>query len=148
MAALGMSVLYVALALPLAGPTARSLFGVEPGDVWSGPPVPSEPLRAISEALAAEGAGGVAEEALLDLCLADPAVRVVLVRHRAERGTLAERLGTLLRQGAGRWAGEHYLAASALAHPRALEVLLAAGPRETEDAAARIAEHFEFGAPL
>jgi hypothetical protein len=50
--------------------------------------------------------------------------------------------------GAGRWTGEHYLAASALANARALELLLAAGPDQMENAIARIAAHLEYGALL
>lgn len=146
--AAGMSLLYAAVSLPLAGPAARSLFGVEPGESAGGPLPPAEPLRQISAALAAEGPGSPAAEALLDWCLADPAVRAVLVRRGASRETLRECLESLLRMGAGRWAGEHYLAASALAYAPALELLLAAGPGAREDTLARIAAHLEYGAPL
>ena len=146
--AAGMSLLYMAVSLPLAGPAARSLFGVEPGDFVSGPPPPPEPLRNISEVLAAEGPESSAAEALVNWCLANPAVRTVLERHHASRERLHESLQRLLRMGAGRWAGEHYLAASVLAYAPALDLLLTTEPGEWEGAVARIAAHLEYGALL
>lgn len=41
--AAGMSLLSAAVSLPLAGPAARSLFGVEPGETASGPPPRAPP---------------------------------------------------------------------------------------------------------
>jgi len=146
--ALAMSSLYAAVSLPLAGPAARSLFGMEPEESGRGPAPPPEPLRRISEALAEEGPAGPAAAVLLDMCFADPAVRMVLTRHGVSREALGERLELLFGMGAGRWTGEHYLAASALANARALELLLAAGPDQMENAIARIAAHLEYGALL
>jgi hypothetical protein len=82
------------------------------------------------------------------MCFADPAVHTVLTRHGLSREALGERLELLFGKGAGRWTGEHYLAASALANARALELLLAAGPDQMENAIARIAAHLEYGALL
>ena len=146
--AAGMSLLYGAVALPLAGPAARSLFGLEPWDDRRGPPAPSPRLQAVSQALEAEGAGGFAAEALLDLCVADPAVRAVLGRYGASREWLRDQLVQLLQAGGGRWVGEHYLAASALAYPPALQLLLTREPGEIDAALARIAANLEYGARL
>lgn len=142
--ALGASLLYVALWLPLAGPTARALFRPEPEE-WTGPTPPSPPLRHISAALAAGEVG--AEEALLDLCMENEARRAAMRRHGADRTALRELYAALLRAGAGRWAGEHYIAASALAYPATLELLLASGGM-AEGAVERVADFFEWGAPL
>lgn len=90
--AVAMSLLYAAVSLPLAGPAARSLFAMEPDEGGKGPTPPSEPLRRISEALAAEGPGGPAAEVLLEMCFADPAVRTVLSRH----GVSPDELGAWL----------------------------------------------------
>ena len=139
--AAGMSLLYAAVSLPLAGPAARSLFGLEPEEGGGSAPVPSESLRRISQALAAEGAHGEAAEVLLDWCRADPTVP-------ASRQTLVDLLEWLWAAGANRWVGEHHLAASALAYPPALNLLLTADPGARDQVLARIAAHLEYGAPL
>ena len=139
--AAGMSLLYAAVSLPLAGPAARSLFGIVPEEGGGSAPVPSDSFRRISQALAAEGAHGEAAEVLMDWCLADPTVP-------ASRQALSELLEWLWQAGANRWVGEHHLAASALAYPPAVKLLLAAAPDAREQTLARIAAHLEYGAPL
>ena len=146
--AAGMSLLYGAVALPLAGPAARSLFGLEPWEDRRGPPVPSPPLQALSHALAAEGPESTAAEMLLDLCLSNPALRAVVEQYDGSRESLRGQMDLLFRAGGGQWVGEHFLAASALVYPATLRLLLRTDPDETEAALARIAAYLEYGTPL
>ena len=143
--AAGMSLLYGAVLLPLAAPTARALYGPEPPETWRGPHVPSERLRSISLALAQDPA---AVEVLIAVCEADPAVREVMLRHGASRGTLAALYRKLVEGGSGRWAGEHYVPASTLADPTALEWMLRSDRGGSEADHRALAAYFEWAAPL
>jgi hypothetical protein len=91
-----------------------------------------------------------AEDALLDYCLAQPAIQSVMQQFGADRSTLRDLYSTLCLAGAGQWAGGHWVAASALAYPDSLRFLLTnlkGGASHMEEAYALIM-HFERGAPL
>ena len=90
-------------------------------------------------------------EALLDYCEANPDTRKVMTEFNASRGTLLELYGTLLKAGAGQWAGGHYVPASALAHSHTLRYLLrypASGRDALNQRACNLIAHFEAGSPL
>jgi ribosomal protein S14 len=56
-----------------------------------------------------------AEEALLDYCESQPAIRAVMREFQVSRNTLRELYHQLVAAGAGQWACGHWVAASALA---------------------------------
>ena len=75
------------------------------------------------------GSGGTSEkdralEDLLDLCESDFQLRQIMDAHGANRETLSELYWMLIANGAGQWAGGHFVAASALAYGFPLLFLL------------------------
>lgn len=143
--AAGVSLLYAAVLLPLAAPTARALFGPEPPESWQGPPPPSPELRRISEGVVRGEPGAVA--AMLDRCEASAAVAEVMRRRGATRAGLEMLLTRLLAAGGDRWVGEHLVAASAVADPAALDWLLARGDPGRHEVDA-LADYLGWAAPL
>jgi hypothetical protein len=99
-----------------------------------------------------DSAKNAAEEELLDLIEADPALRAIMVRFGASRNNLQEAYQMLLKSGAGQWARGHWVAASALAFGPTLSYLLAstrnaqASGRDTWlPVAHRLVDYFERG---
>lgn len=122
---------------------------------------PSANLLSISKSLAlprqpslqdlVSGRSESAEQALLNYCEANDEVNLVMKKFGASREDLARIYTALVGVGAGQWVGEHYVAASAIAHSHALHYLLET-PIESKDQtiekAYKLLEHFEHGIPL
>ena len=61
---------------------------------------------------------------LIELCLADEYIAMVVSQYNANGQTLKELYSLLCRAGAGQYAGGHFVAASSLAFPLTLKFLL------------------------
>lgn len=61
---------------------------------------------------------------LIELCLADEYIAMVMSQYNANGQTLKELYSLLCRAGAGQYAGGHFVAASSLAFPLTLQFLL------------------------
>jgi ABC-type multidrug transport system fused ATPase/permease subunit len=92
-----------------------------------------------------------AREALLDYCMRDPAINVVLAEYSLDRADLEKMHYWLCVQGVSQWAGRHWVPAAAIAYPEPLR-FLAAKFAGSEDpgfkTALQIVAYFEHGIPL
>ena len=91
-----------------------------------------------------------AEQELVDLCLGDSALAEVLAVRRISREELAHLYGTLSAGGAGCWAGDQWVAASALLAAPTLEYSIETlGPdalrRDPNTSISKLVEYFESG---
>ncbi|UCC49122.1 MAG: hypothetical protein JSV41_02775 [Gemmatimonadota bacterium] len=90
-------------------------------------------------------------EELLDLAESDPAVRLVMEQHAANRNTLKEAYRLLCVAGADQWVKGHYVAACTLVYGPTLDYVLrklAPGAPQREDlqeAAHRLIQYFKGG---
>ena len=155
---------YAGISRPIAAGVAARLMslGGRPSGKYIGLPPRSlerisrelgrevKPAAMLRELVATPNRRQQAEEALLNYCLAQPAIQSVLGECGADGNSLKELYSGLCASGAGQWAGGHWVAASALAYPHTLRFLLTnlqGGPSHMEQAYALIM-HFERGAPL
>ena len=152
---------YGAISRPIAARIAGRLMSLGGGQSGTYIGLPPRSLERISrelgrearpedmmrELMATPNRRQQAEDALLDYCLAQPAIQLVVQEFGADRTTLRDLYSTLCMAGAGQWTGGHWVAASALAYPRSLRFLLQGGASHMEQAYALIM-HFERGAPL
>lgn len=164
--ALLLSFVYGAVFRPVSVRLAAKLLSL-----GSGPPsgrhvgLPPGPLAAISRELGREinpeevaqvilsgpGRREKAEDALLDYCEADRHIRDVTAQFNVSRDTLREIYRRLLFTGAGKWAGGHFVAASAIAYPHTLRYVLSRRASEREawlEIVYSLIMHFERGTPL
>lgn len=169
--AVALAFVYGALSRPFAGRIAFRLMSLGDGPSGTYLGLPPRSLERIERELGREVRPGdmmrelmatpnrrmatpnrrqEAEEALLDYCLAQPAIQSLVQEFGANRATLKDLYSTLRVAGAGQWRGGHWVAASALAYPHSLRFLLTnqeGGVSHMRQAFALIM-HFERGAPL
>jgi len=163
-AAIFLAFVYAAVSRPIAARAAARLHSLGGGPTGTYDGLPGRTLGRISRELGCALSPGqlthellespsrrdLARAALLDHCVADPALQPVMVEFGADRSTLDELYHTLCAAGAGQWAGGHFVAASAVAYPQTLRFLLGnyrEGLSHSQQAIALIM-HFERGAPL
>lgn len=157
---------YAALLRPVAARFATSLMGAGSGEAeersyrglppaWLariskelGRTVP--PGNMFQELLSRDSRKDEAERALFQQCTTMPGVSQVLAKHGLEIDVLTEVYSDLLRNGAGQWAGGHYVAASVLAYPDTLDYWLSTPhpPDSRLSATYYLVEHFRIGALL
>jgi len=151
------------LTRPLAARVASRLLSASTGNTGGEfvglPPKPLErisqelgrqidPSKLVDEMLSGSGRRDQAEQALLDYCEGQSAIREIMTEHKITRDDLKELYSRLLAVGAGQWACGHWVAASAIAYPEALRYLLDHQDSDWMATAYNLIMHFESGQPL
>jgi hypothetical protein len=90
------------------------------------------------------GRSDQARSALFSLCETDPQLSRILGKHAADRQILDELYSNLIRAGAGQWARDHFVPASAFAFGFTLEYILEHKKDEDfRDVAWKLVEYFD-----
>lgn len=109
---------------------------------------PTDPNNLMEEILSGGGRRAAAENALLDYCEQQPAIKLLLKESKVSRHDLQELYYQLVAVGAGQWVGGHWVAASALAYPEALRYALGQRGKNMQKAAFNLIMYFERGSAL
>lgn len=107
-----------------------------------------EPGKLVDEMLTGNDRRERAEQALLDYCEGESAIREIMAEHQLTRDDLKELYSQLVAVGAGQWACGHWVAASSIAYADALQYLLNRKDADRMGTAYNLIMHFERGLPL
>jgi hypothetical protein len=86
-----------------------------------------------------------AEDALLDYCESQSAVRAVMEEFQVSRDDLRQIYSQLINAGAGQWSCGHWVPASALGYPQSLKYVLSRRDKDVRDTAFNLIMYFEHG---
>ncbi len=151
------------LTRPLAARVASRLLSASTGDSGGAyvglPPKPLErisqelghqidPSKLVDEMLSGRSRRDQAKQALLDYCEGQSAIRELMAQHEITRDDLNELYSRLVAVGAGQWACGHWVAASTIAYPDALQYLLHHQDSDWTATAYNLIMHFERGQSL
>ena len=89
-----------------------------------------------------------ARSALFDYCEAQPAIQSLMTECQISRSDLQELYTMLLLAGAGQWRSEHFVAASALAHPVSLRYIVMRREENPLVLAVKLIAYFEQGSAM
>ncbi len=81
---------------------------------------------------------------MLDFCMSDVSVQQVMNNHEIDKGVLKDYYSMLSLQGAGQWAGGHYVSISSLAYGKTLEYMIS-NQNDWPRVAYRSIKYFEKG---